>query len=330
MKALLTQLVFTLIFSTSILAAPAGPTSLFDHLHKSQMAEVSLSIDLDEIISMKKSDAYLNATFGYGDQNWDVRVKTRGRYRRKVCDFPPLKLKFSKKGLTADGLGEHNDFKLVTHCSDDWNSREYVAREQLAYELYSLVSEKSLRTQLVKITYIDDVSGRSMTRYGILIEDIDEMAERFGAVELDDAYNLPTATFRDGSLERVAMFQYMIGNADYDHTMMRNVKYIQTPDGSNTVVPYDFDFSAIVNAPYAIPNVEIGQQRITDRVMRYDFSNDKFMRVAQEFKLKEDSILQSVADNPYVSKRTKNEIMDYLGLFFQEIDTALQTGTMPR
>ncbi len=330
MKLFFAQVLVFLSLTFTAGATAIGDISLFDHIKKDAMVEVSLSVDLDQIIEMKRTETVIPAVFGYGTEHWDVKVNVRGKYRRTVCDFPPLKLKFSKESLRAEGMGTHNDFKLVTHCSDDWNSREYVAREQLAYELYNLVSEKSLRTQLVKISYEDTQSNRTLTRYGILIEDIDEMAERMGATELDDQYNLPAATFRDGSLERVAMFEYMIGNADYDAVMLRNIKIIQTPDGANTAVPYDFDFAGLVAAPYARPDVALGQTKITDRVMRYDFTAENYLVMAQEFQAKQTAILALVADYPYLSKRTRTELTDYLYLFFNEIETSLHTGQMIR
>ena len=41
----------------------------------------------------------------------------------------------------------------------------------------------------------------------------------------------------------VAMFEYMIGNTDWDISMMRNVRLIQAAEsGKVCVVPYDFRF----------------------------------------------------------------------------------------
>ncbi len=330
MKTQLFQLIVTLLISISAIAAPSGQTSLFDRLESQEMIEVKLTVDLEQLMQMKKSNDYLPATFSHGGQNWDLKVKTRGRFRRKVCDFPPLKLKFKKDGLVKEGLAKHNEFKLVTHCSDDWNSRDYVAREQLAYEIYGTLTETSLRTQLVKITYQDSESKRKSTRYGILIEDIDEMAERVGAVELDNVYNLPASSFQNNSLERVAMFQYMIGNADWDSKMTRNIKIIQYANGQHSAVPYDFDFAAIVSAPYVRPNPEVGQFKITDRVLRHKFTNASFNKMSQEFLAKKNEIVDVVAHYPHLSKKSKSEVLDYINAFYLELDNGTALAAVGR
>ena len=42
-------------------------------------------------------------------KTYQVEIKPRGKYRRKVCEEPPLKVKFSKKALRAEGLDTLNE-----------------------------------------------------------------------------------------------------------------------------------------------------------------------------------------------------------------------------
>jgi alkylation response protein AidB-like acyl-CoA dehydrogenase len=73
--------------------------------------------------------------------DWDERelsieLSTRGRFRFRNCDFPPLMLNFSKKELRGMGLTtpEHDKLKLVTHCLEErFMAKELVAKEALAY-----------------------------------------------------------------------------------------------------------------------------------------------------------------------------------------------------
>ena len=162
----------------------------------------------------------------------------------RVCDFAPLKLNFSKKDLVKAGLKEFDKLKLVTHCMDDKSiSKEAVMREYLAYKLYNELSNVSLRVQLVKITYVDVNTGEKIkNRYGFLIEDIDELAARNNA-EVYERMNVQDNQLIATAENNHSFFQYMIGNADWDLKMLRNVKLLQDKrNGKITVVPFDFDF----------------------------------------------------------------------------------------
>ena len=64
-----------------------------------------------------------------------------------------------------------------------------------------------------------------------------------------------------------AMFQYMISNMDWSVPMLHNVKLLQYDNGHKmTPIPYDFDFSGLVDAPYAIPNPDLDITDVKHRV----------------------------------------------------------------
>ena len=70
------------------------------------------------LIEQKKKDEYQPAsiTFKLADGSQfqqELKVKARGKSRRRICDFPPIKMKFKKDNLEADGLNrEFNEYKL--------------------------------------------------------------------------------------------------------------------------------------------------------------------------------------------------------------------------
>ncbi len=162
----------------------------------------------------RRNEDYLAGSFTTGGADIPVKVRVRGRYRRTHCVMPPLKLKFNKEWLRAHGLNDHNDFKLVTHCLDGEAGMDALLREQLAYQLYAQLTGRSLRTQLVDITYHDSNTGTDIKSRAILIEDTDEMAERLNGRECDECYNTPLDRYTTGSAELLTLFQYMIGNND--------------------------------------------------------------------------------------------------------------------
>jgi hypothetical protein len=299
--------------------------SFFDRLANPSSIRFTLTFDLDQIPAMKKVDAYFPATFSYQGENWDAKVKVRGRYRRRVCDFPPLSLKLSKDMLIAAGLKPHNKFKLVTHCSDEFDSSDNVLREHLAYELYHLMTGEGYRTQLVQVTYKNATTGDTAERFGILIEDTDEMAQALGGEECDDCYNIAQDRFAAGALERVSLFQYMIGNSDYSVAIPRNVKLVQQQAGGlYRVVPYDFDFAGLVNTEYAVPNPNYAQTDVKDRVWIWEYSKSQYLDATiEQFLSKENQALALVDQDPNLSNKSRRQVTKYLTDFF----TSLKDGT---
>ena len=247
--------------------------SLFDHWQEAEILNVNLELDFEKMLENKRSNTYQPAVFSYTDkegnvQSWQIKTRVRGRFRRMKCEMPPLKLQFPKKELKSNGFKKHNDFKLVTHCLEGKEGNDNVLREYLAYELYNLVSKQSLRTQLVKITYNDNKSKSKTIRYGILIEDTDEMAKRLDGAVCKDCYNTPANQFQQENLNIHSMFQYMIGNSDWSVSMVKNLKILQSKkDSSYILVPYDFDFSGFVNASYAVPNPDYNLKSVRERVL---------------------------------------------------------------
>lgn len=69
----------------------------------------------------------------------------------------------------------------------------------------------------------------------------------------------------------IALFQYMIGNTDWSVMNNHNVKEIiskKTALQGHLQCLYDFDYSGLVNAEYAIPSEALGIEKVTDRIYR--------------------------------------------------------------
>ncbi len=300
---------------------PNGTTTVFDRLYGDRILKITIELDRDQLMADRNTENTQKARLTDGQHDYDVKLKVRGRYRRRVCDFPPLKLKFDKKGLRAGGLSMHNDLKLVTHCLNSSEGKENVLREQLSYEIYSLLSGHHLRTQLVEVTYVDSKSGSTDTQLGILIEDIDEMAERIGGEECDDCFIQDKGTFVDSTPEMIALFQYMIGNCDWSMRMARNIKVIQLEDGQYTAVPYDFDFSGLVDASYAIPNPDVKQKYIGDRVWQWEFDQSADLEAAKaRFLEKEAAIMEKIETFELLSTRCRKKMTRFVSDFYDILE----------
>lgn len=307
--------------------------SVFDEMAMSSddVLELTLTTDLQNLIANKNTDEYQVAFIEMEDAegniiNHKLKVKSRGKFRRRTCDFPPLKLNFSKKELINRGL--HPDFdklKLVTHCmGSKAEAKDDVLREYLTYQIYNKLTDNSFRTKIVKIKYVDlHNSSKPMVRYGFLIEDKDEMAMRLNG-EICDCHGLKTEMISQTPHNLTAMFQYMIGNEDWNSSMLRNVKAVQLFTGgtrNNIIVPYDFDFSGVVNAAYGIPNPDLKHVTMKQRHFFGEFTDrNDFEMMSDHFLNKKKEILDSVKDFKLLNLLSRLEIEAYLQEFFSILE----------
>ena len=184
-----------------------------------------------------------------------IQVKTRGKFRlqRRICPDSPLRLNFPKttpQGTILDGQGK---LKLVTHCRDSDRYEQNMLEEYLTYRIYNLLTDLSFRVQLVKITYLD-TSGKNdpVERMGFFIENEEVMAARLAGRMIE----APAANADDFVLDQLSLmylFQFMVGNVDWGTGTSHNTK-ILLKDRGYYPIPYDFDWTGLVDAPYAGPN----------------------------------------------------------------------------
>ena len=312
---------FPLFLSTTLSAS-----TIFDLLHaQSEVLEVRLEADFDHLFQQEGEDEKHPALFVWTDADGTeheelIKVKLRGKYRRQVCDFKPLMLKFSKKSLARQGLSDHNDLKLVTHCTGSkLAGKSAVLREHLAYQLYAHLTPRSFRTQLLRITYVNSRTHERTRRWAMIIEDTDEMAERLGGVEMDEVMNLPANTVDLRQEQLMSVFQLMIGNQDYNLRSCRNVKYVFPHDGSPAIaVPYDFDFTGMVNADYAVPNPNYPVVSIFDRVwLGRPATEQELSSITAYLTHERKNLIALVDDYKLLQEEERQAIIDYLDSFYR-------------
>lgn len=303
---------------------PAFSHTIFDELHYAEVLKVTLEFDLRQIRDDAELREYQTAVLRYQDREgtereWLLKVKARGKFRLENCDFPPLRLKFSKEELERRGYDEHNKLKLVTHCLDARAyGRDYVLREYLTYRFLNELTPNSYRVQLVQITYQDsEKKSRQLVRWGFILEDTDELAERIGGEECD-CYGLHFDQLPAENAATLQLFQFMIGNADWDLPSLRNVKSIRLKDSrAVVVVPYDFDFSGFVNAYYALPNPNLDQSSVRERILVGPSPQQEELRDAcQRFVSRKQEFVRLINSMDQISRDSRNDCIDYLESFF--------------
>lgn len=328
--------VITLIISAFVFKfPPADEISIFDRLHYQEILKVEIETDLDSLMNTKRTEAEVPATFVYEDatsakQNMQVTLQVRGKFRRRTCQFPPLRINFSKKDLKTQGLKLHNNLKLVVHCMDSEAGDEYVLREYLAYKLYEVLSPESYRVQLLRVKYKDSQKKRSFTHYGILMEDEDELAERLNGKVCEDCFNLPLENFRMENVHKQDLFQYLIGNTDWSTSMVRNMKLmLSAKDNKYIIVPYDFDFSGFVSAPYAsVDATAMGVKTVKERVfLGFAKSPEEMKTTIALYKSKEKELKEIVKKCKYINLESKTHLLDYLDSFYKCLNAGLDLKT---
>lgn len=313
----------------------AETTGIFQALNYQEMVKVEITTDLDSLLNTKKTEDEIPATFAFEDaakqdQTWKVKLQVRGKFRRRICQFPPLRLTFPKKELTAKGLNAHNDLKLVVHCLDNEAGDEYVLREYLAYKLYQVISAESYKVQLLRVKYKDIKKKQTFTRYGILLEDEDDLSERLGGKACEDCYNTPKEKFRPDNLNTQDLFQYMIGNTDWSTSMARNVKLLPCKsDEKFIVVPYDFDFSGFVSAAYAsVDTAAMKIKNVRERVfLGYAQDPAELKSAVALFQSKEKELREVVRKFKLITPESKTQMLDYLDSFYKCLKTGLDLKT---
>jgi hypothetical protein len=324
-------LAFLLVFAYT--GALAQKLSLFDRISEAIDLELELVTDLKMLQGQRNSNTYQEATLSYRldkkqEESWNIHLRSRGKYRRRVCVFPPIKLKFSKEELKARGLNSDNEFKLVTHCVEGDAGKDYILREFLAYKLFEEIAPVHFKTQYVKVRYKDSKSSDRLSAWGILLEDEKALERRSKGEICSNCFNLPKSGFDLEQLKRVYLFEYLIGNTDWNTAMVRNLLLIQPKAGAGAVlVPYDFDFSGFVNASYALPNQDYQQKSVRDRVfLGSECTDAELAPTIAYFREKRPALEKIISEFKLLSTVSRDDLMQYLDSFYRE----LESGTLRR
>ncbi|MDT8401262.1 MAG: hypothetical protein RQ743_06180 [Bacteroidales bacterium] len=296
---------------------------LFD---REEALDISIKFDVTEYMR-KKPDEYMDAviTFYNDDDDsvsYDIRLRSRGERRREICAFPPIRLNFKNTNTIYDDIDSMTNIKMVTHCNLPSAYDDYVIKEYLIYKMYNLVTDYSFRVRLLRVNYIDTgKKGRFYRKYGFLIEPMNLLEDRLDVMELE---NIPLRynTMVPDMLDRMAIFQYMIGNTDWQLITYHNMKVVKKLEEQLGIpIPYDFDYSGFINASYAVPHELFPIKDVRERFYMGPCRPDSvYKRILQEF-MDNREAFYSVKDRcELISERTAKYVNDYLDGFFNLLE----------
>lgn len=252
-----------------------------------------------------------------------LQIRTRGHSRRRptLCDFAPLRLEFQKeltKGTLFDGP---RTLKLGTHCRNNGTFEQYVLHEYAVYKILNLLTPRSFRARLAKATYVDAANKRTIaSRYGLFIEDEDDVARRLGG-RITEIKGTVFRRTHGETLTLMAIFQYMIGNTDMSITAQHNIRLVETPENELYTVPYDFDFSGLVNTIYSAADKRLGITSVRDRLYRGPCRTpEELEAVFVKMRALKPDILAVFDAIPDFNSTDRREAKAYLEEFYRTID----------
>lgn len=259
---------------------------------------------------------------GTGAREMDLRVRSRGHWRLKNCEMPPLLLNFSKPrthGTPFEGLDRG---RLVMHCRNNDEFDQYVLREYQLYRVWNQLTPLSHRARLARVTYVDSASGNPITtRYAFILEDDKEMAARNGGAILE-AQGAKVGDLNSYHDALVGVFQYMVGNVDWSVAGLHNVILVRKEVDVYATV-YDFDFTGTVKTRYSTPDYRLPIRTVRQRLFRgYCAPPEDFERVFTWFNENKDAIYALYSDEigQLLNEQYRAETIKYYDDFYKTIN----------
>jgi len=298
---------------------------LFD---KDDVLNVTIKGELSELLNDRgETPAYHNASLVYTgadnlEHNIPLKAKTRGHFRnmRANCGYPPLLLNF-EKGASLDStiFSKQDKLKLVMPCRAD----DYVIREYMVYKLHNLVTPKSFRARLVKVTLDDTKKGKkSAPFWGFFLEEEKQMAKRNEGVVIETKGFQSTNTVQDDYMITM-VFEYLIGNVDWSLPYLHNIKLIGKDSAATpSPIAYDFDHAGLVDAPYAQPPEQLDMNSVRERRYRGVCMPDmaSFAKVFELFNKLKPDIYALYSNNKLLDPKYVKETLKYFDDFYNTIN----------
>jgi hypothetical protein len=311
------------------------PVDRMSFLKDTAILHATLVTNLDKVLTNKKEknnefSGIFKTILADGEQvNEPVALEVSGKFRLKFCYVPPIKIKFNiRKGSILSPLKQ---LKLVSTCKTAKDFDQYLLKEYLIYKLYNLITDSSYYVRLVELTFRDSLGVKKpVTEYAFLQEDIKEVAARNNCrVWKND--EVQTKFIDKSQLTLVSVFEYMIGNTDWGVSPNHNIRFIVSKEDSQAyhiAVPYDFDYSGMVNAFYAIPDENLKIENVRQRqYIGFVRTYPEMEEALKIFRKKREDMYALINQFYLLSPRTRKEMTGYLDEFYEAIGSPEKVKT---
>lgn len=287
---------------------------------------IKLDTDLGKLMYKNKmEEVYQPATMfalhnGLLNRKWNVRLKTRGNMRKKVSKFPPLKIDFSKTTLNYLGFTRNDKLKLVLPARDNKSYQQRLYREHVIYNLYHQVDTLGMRTHLVNVI-LQEKGKEKFYMTGFFIEDENDFTSRTNTDIIE------SGVIRSVSLERehyvkMVFFQYMILNTDFSVGNNHNLEMVSIPgDKQPRAIPYDFDYSGMVDQDYAVPFDRLPIYSVRDYYFKgIDITREEVEMAVEFYKPLKKTFKQIIDDAKYLNRKSKKSMKKDIDEFYKRLE----------
>jgi len=317
-------------YSLAQTAIPESSKKSFKLFEEDKLIQITLRFDLTAYFRTKPRKNYLpaNLTFHLSKTdsiNKDIRLRTRGVFRNEYCVYPPIELNFKKTNFGYTDLNRISKIKMVSPCRGNKENEDYVLREYLAYKLLNILTDTSFRVRLLTVNYIDTKNKRKPVRlYGFFVEPVNMLTERTNSIQIKSrAVNQKSIV--PMVMDRLAIFNYMIGNYDWAVPNQHNILIIKPlvfeASGLGIAIPYDFDWTGLVNPDYAVPAENVGTQNVRERIfLGVCRSKEIYQKDLQIFLKKKEEFYKAINEFPYLNQGVKKDLIGYLNSFYDMIE----------
>lgn len=263
-------------------------------------------------------------------QRLDVSIRLRGNFRRQYCELPPLRLNFKKSQVKGTLFAGQDKLKLVAPCQHGLESQQKLLLEYMAYRTFEVLTDYSFGSRLIRLSYVDtDDKLKSWTDFAFVIEDEGDIGKRLGLDRANVARNRfdeldpPTTALAE-------LFQLLISNHDYsvlegpegEYCCHNSVMYVrEEAAGKRVPIPYDFDMSGLVDAPYASPPSHLPIRLVRTRFYRGLCQPPEVLDAAVARMLeKKDEILALFESQPELSRLSRNRNVTYIKQYYAMLE----------
>ena len=266
------------------------------------------------------------------EQQFDVAIRARGHSRHEWCDFPPVLLNFKRSKVKDTLFANQNKLKLVVHCMTSVKYEQIVLKEYLVYRMLNIITDRSFQVRLLRVRYVDSEGKRKdIERYAFLLEHKQRLAERLETEPLKVERAKVSAI--DGEhLNMASVFAFMVGNTDFSPLIgpgsecCHNFVLFSNEVDPYLAVPYDYDQSGVVDAPYAVPNRQFGIRTVKQRVYRGRCANNDYLEpTIERFKERRKEIFELIDQQEGLQDSTRRRVRSYIEDFYKIIEDPRKT-----
>jgi len=330
MRSSLFHVLFLLVPASSAVAEDGRPDPLF---RSHDTLDVTISAPLTTIVRDRPTEEDLQGSFSYtaadGEtRTFDIKVRARGHSRHEFCKLPPLWLNFKKSQVKDTLLHKQDKLKLAVHCKDSERYEQTLLREYIAYRILNLATPKSFQVRLLRVTWVDTEGQREQqVRYAFLLEHKNRLGKRIDRKDLK-IDETSVAALDPKHLNLTSVFQFLIGNLDFSpiakseyNECCHNYVLFSNDQDLLVAIPYDFDRSGLVSAPYALPGHQFDIRSVRQRIYRGRCQNNDYVDGSiDRFKAVRNNIFALIEIQDGLTGKVREILADYVQQFYDIAD----------